>query len=108
MTCGAGTVAALLLIRRETSRVVSPKGVGVGMQHAGGEYGDPPGVREVLQKSPLVWKSREAARNGVHGRELGVSSFILSVDLVLVSSRACMIISQYLQLNIEEKALTVE
>lgn len=74
----------------------------------GGKCGDPPDIREVLQKSPLVWESRKAARNGVHKRELGVSLLILSVDLVLLSSHVCMIISQYLQLNIEEEALTVK
>lgn len=53
--------------------------VGVGMQQWGGNRDDPPDIGEVLQKSPLVWKRGEAARRGVHRRQLGVSQFILSV-----------------------------
>ena len=45
-----------------------------------GKYGDPPDIKEVLQKSPLVWKRGEAVRRGVHGRELGVSQLTLSVS----------------------------
>lgn len=76
-----------------------------GMRHSGvgAKSGDPPDVREGLQKSPLVWERGEAAKRGVRRRELG-----LQLVLVLVSSCMCTIISEYLQFNIEEMALTVK
>lgn len=55
-----------------------------------GEYGDPPGVREVVQKSILLWKRRNR-------RELGVSQLFL----VLVSSCLCTVIGEYLQLKLK-------
>lgn len=50
----------------------------------------------------------EAARRDVHGRELGVSQLILPVGFGAGSSHVCTIINEYLQLNMEEMALTVK